>query len=414
MEFPAYIARRYLRSRRHSRFLSRGGVTAIAGIAIGVAVLNVTLAIMNGFHSEMRRTFVENMPMVSVITSSPAGFGDLAAVLATVAADEEVAAATPVIRQEAILSAELGLGRLRHRGVVVWGVDPAGIDAVQPLREYLLPGPEVLEALDGPGVPRIILGADLANSLYAARGDTVTVTAPSGELDPADLRAESRRFVVAGFFETGMYEFDSRFVYIGLGPARDFFGYGPQGATLVAVKVRDLMRADRVADRLDGVLGHEFYATDWKALNKNLFHWIKLEKIIMALLLGMIILIAGFNIIGILTMMVGERRREIGILLAMGTSRARIMGIFLLSGTWLGMIGVGIGSVVGLAAIWALGRFGIALPGDVYFVETVPVLLQWGDFILVGALSVLMALLAGLWPSWEASNLRPMDIIRYT
>ncbi len=414
MEFPAYIARRYLRSRRHSRFLGRGSVTAIVGIAIGVAVLNVTLAIMNGFHAEMRRTFVENMPMVSVITGSPEGFADLAGTLAAVRADEEVTAATPVIRQEAIVSAELGLGRLRHRGVVVWGVDPAGIDDVQPLRQYLLPDAAVLDSLAAGGVPRVILGADLANSLYAARGDTLVITAPSGDLDPAHLAAESRRFVVAGFFETGMYEFDSRFVYLGLAPARDFFGYGAQGASLVAVKVRDLMRADRVADRLADDLGHGFYATDWMALNANLFQWIKLEKIIMVLLLGMIILIAGFNIVGILTMMVGERSREIGILLAMGTSRARIMGIFLFSGMWLGMIGVAVGSLVGLAGIWALAAFGIDLPGDVYFVETVPVLLQWGDFVLVAVVSVLMALLAGLWPSWEASNLRPMDIIRYT
>lgn len=414
MEFPAYIARRYLRSRRHSRFLSRGGATAVVGIAIGVAVLNVTLAIMNGFHAEMRRTFVENMPMVSVITTSPDGFADLPGTLAAVRADAEVTGATPLVRQETILSADVGLGRQRHRGVVAWGVDPGGIDSVQPLREYLLPGPEVLDALAEPGVPRLIVGADLANGLYAARGDTVILTAPSGELDPARLEAESRRFVVAGFFETGMYEFDSRFVYMDLAPARDFFGYGPQGASLVAVRVADLMRADRVADRLDGALGHEFYATDWMALNRNLFQWIKLEKIIMALLLGMIILIAGFNIVGILTMMVGERRREIGILLAMGASRSRIMGIFLLSGTWLGLIGAGFGSVVGLAGIWALESFGISLPGDVYFVETVPVLLQWTDFVLVGFVSVLMALVAGLWPSWEASNLRPMDIIRYT
>ncbi|MCP4572012.1 MAG: ABC transporter permease [bacterium] len=414
MEFPAYIARRYLRSRRHSRFLGRGSVTAIVGIAIGVAVLNVTLAIMNGFHSEMRRTFVENMPMVSVVTSDPAGFSDLDGIMTSVRADEEVTGATPVIRQEAIVSAELGLGRMRHRGVVVWGVDPAGIDRVQPLREYLLPDASVLDELGRAGAPRVILGADLANSLYAARGDTVVITAPSGDLDPADLEAESRRFVVTGFFETGMYEFDSRFVYVDLGPARDFFGYGSGGASLVAVKVDDLMRADRVADRLEDTLGREFYATDWMALNANLFQWIKLEKIIMALLLGMIILIAGFNIIGILTMMVGERRREIGILLAMGTSRSRIMGIFLFSGMWLGAVGVAVGSLVGLAGIWALSTFGIELPGDVYFVETVPVLLQWTDFGLVAVVSVLMALVAGLWPSWEASNLRPMDIIRYT
>ncbi len=414
MRFAAHIAGRYLRSRRHSRFLSRGSVTAIVGITIGVAVLNVTLAVMNGFHDEMRRTFVENMPMVSVITSRPEGFGDLGAVLDTIGADEEVVGLAPFIRQEAILSARLAQGRLRHRGIVVWGVEPDLVDTVQPLSRYLLPDPAVLAALDGGSVPRVILGADLANGLYAAIGDTLVLTAPRGDLDPDNLQSESRECVVVGYVDSGMYEFDSRFVYMGLADARGLFGFGPAGASLVGVKVRDLMRADRAAARLEGTLGPEYYATDWMALNANLFQWIKLEKIIMVLLLGMIILIAGFNIIGILTMMVGERRREIGILLAMGVPRNRIMGVFLLTGAWLGLVGAAIGSVLGLGFVWFLQAHGIALPGDVYFVETVPAQLQWGDFWLVAGMTLAIALLAGLWPSWEASNLKPMDIIRYT
>jgi lipoprotein-releasing system permease protein len=414
MPFPAYMARRYLRSRRHSRLLGRSSVIAILGITIGVAVLNITLAVMNGFHAEMQRTFVENMPMVSVITGRAAGFDQLGAVMDTIGADEDVVGVAPFIRQEAVLSARLGRTGSRHRGVVVWGIEPDLVDSVQPLSSYLSPTPDILRELRGDGVPRVILGADLANSLYAAVGDTVIITAPSGELDPTRLEAESRRFVMVGYFDTGMYEFDSRFVYTDLAPARDFFGYDTRGATLVGVKVRDLMRADRVAARLEESLGREYYATDWMALNANLFQWIKLEKLIMVLLLGMIILIAGFNIIGILTMMVSERRREIGIMLAVGTSRARIMGIFMLSGLWLGLVGVAIGTGVGLAGVWALDTLGLALPGDVYFVETVPVMLQWTDLLLVAGITVVMALLAGWWPSWEASNLKPMDIIRDT
>jgi len=414
MEFAGYIARRYLRSRRHSRFLSRGSVTAIGGMSIGVAVLNITLAVMNGFHDEMRRTFVENMPMVTIITSVPEGFTDLGKVMDTIGTDPEVVGVAPFIRQVGLATASRKFGPPRVKEIVAWGIDPDLVDTVQPTSQYLLPDPSVLGDLAGGEVPHVILGADLANSLYAARGDTVVLTTVNGELDLDLIEAESRKFVVVGFFETGMFEFDSRFVYVDLAAARDFFGYGPGGASMVGVKVTDLMRADRVADRLENELGFQFYATDWMALNANLFQWIKLEKIIMILLLGMIILIAGFNIIGILTMMVGERRREIGILLAMGAKRKQIMGIFLINGVWLGVVGVFFGSVVGLLAIWLLHRFGISLPGDVYFVETVPVLLQWGDFFLVAGISLVMALLAGLWPSWEASNLKPMEIIRYT
>ena len=380
----------------------------------GVMVLNITLAVMNGFHSEMRRTFVENMPMVSVITSAPEGFSDLGAVMDSIALDPEVVGVAPFIRQEVLISTARAAGPPRPQAGVAWGVEPSLVDDVQPLSRYLLPEPAILAALSGGAMPRVILGTELANNLFTAVGDTVILTSVNGELDLDAISAVSRRFVVVGYFETGMFEFDSRFVYLELGQAGGFFGYRPGGASMLGVKVKDMMRADAAAEGIEARLGSAYYATDWMALNKNLFQWIKLEKIIMVLLLGMIILIAGFNIIGILTMMVGERRREIGILLAMGVPRKQVMGIFLLNGLWLGAIGMFWGSVCGLAGIWFLASYGISLPGDVYFVETVPVLLQWGDFFLVAGCSLAVALLAGLWPSWEASNLKPMEIIRYT
>ncbi|MBU8869231.1 MAG: ABC transporter permease [Gemmatimonadales bacterium] len=414
MDFSGYIARRYLRSRRHSRFLSRGSVTAIIGITIGVAVLNITLAVMNGFHAEMRRTFVENMPMITVNTIAPEGFTDLGGLMDLIGSEHEVTGVAPFIRQTALVTADRRWGSPRSQPGLVWGIEPDLVNSVQPLDSYLLPDPSLLNSLHGGLVPRVILGSELGNNLGAALGDTIILTAVNGELELENIEAESRRFVVLGYFETGMFEFDSRFLYIDLDSARDFFEYAPDGATLVGLKVQDLMRADQVADRLEEILPHEYYATDWMALNENLFNWIKLEKIIMILLLGMIILIAGFNIIGILTMMVGERRREIGILLAMGAQRRQMMGVFLLNGAWLGLVGIFFGSLLGLGGILFLDRYGISLPGDVYFVEQVPVLLQWGDFFLIAGVTLVMAILAGLLPSWEASNLKPMEIIRYT
>lgn len=414
MDFAGYIARRYLRSRRHSRFLSRGSITAIIGITIGVAVLNITLAIMNGFHTEMRRTFVENMPMITVITSQPEGFADLGETMDIIGSDPSVTGVAPFIRQEGILTASRTYGPPRPKGVIIWGIEPDLVDTVQPLTKYLLPAPTVLDSLGYRATPRIILGADLANSLYAAAGDTIILTAPNGELDIDKIEAESRHFIVAGFFETGMYEFDSRFVYINIAAARDFLGYSDTGASMIGMKVADLMKAGHVSDRIEDSLGRDYYATDWMTLNQNLFQWIKMEKIIMVVLLGMIILIAGFNIIGILTMMVGERRREVGILLAMGAPRRQVMGIFVINGMQLGAVGVVSGTLLGLLGIAYFHYLGVKLPGDVYFVESVPVLPQVMDFILVGGITFAISLLAAVWPSWEASNLKPMDIIRYT
>ena len=413
MQFAYYIARRYLRSRHRSGFLNRSSVLAIIGITIGVAVLHIVLAVMNGFEAEMRRTFVENMPMVTVHSTAPEGFTGLGALMDEVAEDEDVLGVAPFIRKEAIITGGSRFGDPRNKGAVIWGIEPDLIDTVQPLSKYLLPAPEILAGLKGGQVPRIILGSALANSLYAAVGDTVILTTTRGEFKADRIEAESRKSVVIGFFETGMYEFDSQFAYIDIQQAQDFFAYGRGGASLVGVKVRDLMQADIVADRIEENLPAYHYTSSWKRLNKELFQWIKTEKAVMFLLLGLIILIAGFNIVGILTMMVGERRREIAILMSMGTSRSQILGIFLINGIYLGVVGVVIGSAVGLLAIGALEKFGFPIPGNVYFLDTIPVLLQWSDFTLVVVLTLLMSIVAGLWPSFEAGRLKPMEIIRY-
>ncbi|MFO7652266.1 MAG: ABC transporter permease [Candidatus Krumholzibacteriia bacterium] len=414
MNFASYIARRHLRSRRHSVFLNVVSVIAVTGIVIGVAVLNLVLAIMNGFRAEIQRTFVENMPMVSVVTSAPEGFTDLPLTLATIAAEPEVTGVTPLIRQEVIVSAERPLGGARHRAAVVWGVDVATVSDVLPVSGYVEPAPAGIELLAASGTPHVILGIDLAHDLYAGLGDTVLVTAPRGELILDRMEAETRRFVVAGFIDSGMYEFDSRFVYIDLATARDFFGYGEQGATLVGAKLERMMRAGAVADSLEVRLGRYHHATDWISLNSNLFRWINIERIVMYVFLGLIVLVAAFNIVGILIMMVGDRHREIGILLAMGASRGQIMGIFVLNGMWLGIAGTALGSLLGWLGITVLRVWPVGLPGDVYFLDHVPVLVQGLDFVLVAAGSLVLTFLATLGPSAMASRMEPMGIIRYT
>jgi lipoprotein-releasing system permease protein len=418
MRFAYYIARRYMRSRRHSRYLSRVSVTAMVGITLGVMVLDLTLAIMNGFHQELRRSFVDNMPMITVVTSDPDGFHNLGAVVDTIAAVPGVIGVAPFIRQEVVISSTNLAGRQRNDAGVVWGIDPALQESVTPLAQHVWPGGIVLQRLvDRTRPGQIVLGVDLGASLLASLGDTVIITAPKGDLGSAldRVEAESRRFVVVGLLDSGMYEFDSRFVYIGLDQARDFFGYAPDGATGIGVKVADMMAAPALAGAILRRLGsYRFHANDWIDLNHNLFQWIRIEKVMMFLLLALIVLVAAVNIIGILTMMVGERRREIGILLSMGARKGQIQGIFMLDGLFLGVVGVVFGSLLGWLGTIYLEKFGFKLPGDVYFVDHVPVQAQWGDFAAVAAAALLITLLATLLPSREAAGLKPMEIIRYT
>ncbi len=415
MRFAVYIAGRYLRSRRRSRFLNRVTVTAITGIALGVMVLDLTLAIMNGFHAEVRRTFVDSMPMITVVTGEVDGFARLGAVMDTIGTLPGVTGVAPFVRQEAIVSVRGRSGPARHRAAVVWGIDPDLQDAVTPLRAHLLPRDLALAGLRQAGaVPGIVLGVELSTSLYAGLGDTVLVTAPAGDLDLGDLRTQSHPCVVKGFLETGMYEFDSRFVYLPLEAARAAFGYGSQGASGIGVRVGDMLAAPRIAQTIEARLGAQrFRATDWVALNRNLFEWIKIEKVVMFILLGLIILVAAFNIIGILTMMVGERGREIGILLAMGARSSQVQGVFVLQGLAIGAFGTVVGSLAGYLGFLYLDRVGFRLPGDVYFVDRVPAVAQAGDFLAVAGAALAITLLATLWPSREAARLRPMEIIRW-
>jgi lipoprotein-releasing system permease protein len=416
MRFSLYIARRYLSSRRHSRFLNRVSLIAVIGIVLGVTVLDLTLAIMNGFHAELRRTFVDNMPMVTVVTSEPEGFPRLGAVMDSIGALPGVTGVAPFVRQEAIVTVRSRGGQGLNRAAVVWGIDPDLQETVTPLQRHLLPrGLAVAGLRERGGTPGIVLGAELATSLYAGLGDTVLVTSPSGGFDLENLRAETRPFVLCGLLDSGMYEFDSRFAYVPIDAARDFFGYSSEGASGIGVKLSDMMAAPRIAHAIEQRLGpFRYHATDWIALNQNLFKWIRIEKVVMFLLLALIVLVAAFNIIGILTMMVGERSREIGILLAMGARPRQVQGVFMVEGIALGAAGTAIGSLLGYLGYLYLDRIGVRLPGDVYFLDRVPVVAQAGDFLAVAGAALAITILATLAPSHEAARLKPMEIIRWT
>lgn len=416
MGVTRYIARRYQRSRRRSRALSRAAVIAIVGIALGVMVMDVTLAVMNGFRAELQRSFVDTMPMITVSSHGLEGFGDMERAIDTIVAEPGVTGASPLLRQEVIVSKERLFGPPISRGAITWGVDPQRVDAVQPFSAQLKPGPEARERLrpSAGDTATVVLGRELALSLWAGLGDTVLVTAPrGGGLGEGTVQAETRRFVVTGFLESGMYEFDSRFLYMDVGVARRFLGHGPDYG-LISVRTGDMMQAAAVADSLEVRLGEHVRAVDWMELNSTIFRWVKIEKLLMFLLMGLIVLVAAFNIIGILTMMVGERGREVGILLAMGAARTQIQRIFVYNGLWYGGIGTALGSLLGWLICVYLTEVGFGIPGDVYFIDRMPCIPQFMDFLVVAVSALALTWVATLVPSREASRLDPMDIIRYT
>jgi hypothetical protein len=249
--------------------------------------------------------------------------------------------------------------------------------------------------------------------LRAAVGDEVVLASPfDATATPFGLYPKFRKYRVAGIFSSGLYEYDASMVFISLEEAAAFYRLG-DASTGIEVRIHDVFAAERMKEQVLDALGRYPYRINtWIELNENLFLWMKLEKVGMGVILLLIVLIAAFNIVGVLVMLVMENTREIGILKSMGASDASIMSIFMTTGTEIGLLGIVSGSILGLAGTWVLDRYPLDLPGDVYFLNSLPVLLSWPDVITVTAVVFVLCALATLYPSWKAARLDPVRAIR--
>jgi len=259
--------------------------------------------------------------------------------------------------------------------------------------------------------PGIILGKELSMRLGAFPGDTLNVVSPVGPVTGASMTPKIRQFVVVGIFQSGMYEYDSSLAYIELGEAQRFFNMGAT-VTGIEVKVADVFRAADVARSIEQQLGFAFWARDWMQMNRNLFSALKLEKTMMFLLLVLITIVASFNIVSTLTMIVTEKQREIAILKAMGATRKGIMRIFMLNGLIIGCSGAAIGVPLGYAFLWLIQTFWTFDP-TVYYISRIPVHVLGSDVVLVAGSAILISFAATLYPSLQAAKLDPAAALRY-
>jgi lipoprotein-releasing system permease protein len=413
MSFTHYVSGRFLRS-RGSRFLSLISIFAGLGIVLGVMVLDVTLAVMNGFRDQIQMKFVENMPMVSVMDRR--GFDDLETTIQELRDDPEVMGAAPFIRSEAAITHERVPGNEITRGGVVWGIDPQNQGDVTSFEENVRPGFSSFRTVGqiggGEDVPGVVLGAELAGGMRALVGDIIAIHAPR-KTAMGNYESTTQEFLVIGIFESGMYEFDLSFAYIDIEVARELFER-PGGADGIGVRLTDMMRAPQFAERIEQELGYpRFYANDWISLNSQLFEWIQMEKALMFLLLLFLVLIASFNVVAILTMMVRDRARDIGILMSLGASNRKLTRIFVRLGMVIGVVGTVVGSGAGLMVVILLDQLGFPLPGDVLFVDTLPVHAKVGDFALVASATLFLTFLATLLPAWLATRYTPVEVLRH-
>lgn len=408
------IALRYLRSRRSSRLLSLITVIAVGGVTVGVMALVAVLGVMNGLQNELREKILVLTPHLRVTTYGEGlRLDDWRDVLATVRRTPGVEAAAPFVLSQGIVSA----GHDYAEGVAVIGVEAdTGARAVTTLPRHFTKG-DVTFRTTQPGVDGgVALGVRLAGKLSVFPGDVVTIVAPAGATFNRSLGGfvpRYRRYEVTGLFETGMYDYDNSFVAMRREAAQDFAGLD-SAVTGLELRLADPSRANDFGAALEARLGYPYRTLDWQSQNRSLFSALKLEKLGMGLIVFLICVVAAFNVVGTLTMVVRDKTREIGILLAMGMPRRAIRRVFLAQGVFIGLVGTALGAVLGLLLGASVNR-GHLIPIDpsVYFIDHLPVHTEPLDALMVVAASVLIATLAPLYPTIQASRLDPVAAIRY-
>jgi lipoprotein-releasing system permease protein len=409
-----HIALRYLRSRRSSRLLSLITVIAVGGVTVGVAALVGVLGVMNGLQNELREKILVVTPHLRVTTYGEGlRLDDWRNVLGKVRRVAGVEAAAPFVLSQGIVSA----GHDFAEGVAVIGVEAdTGTRAVTSLGRHFTKGDLAFRTTQ-PGVDGgIAMGVRLASKLSVYPGDVVTVVAPAGAKFNASLGSfvpKYRRYEVTGLFETGMYDYDNSYVAMRRETAQDFAGLD-SAVTGLDVRLTDPTRASEFAAALESQLGYPYHTIDWQSQNRSLFSALKLEKLGMGLIVFLICVVAAFNVVGTLTMVVRDKTREIGILLAMGMPRRSIRRIFLAQGVFIGLVGTMLGAALGLLLGASVNR-GHLIPIDpsVYFIDHLPMQTEPLDALTVVAASLLIATLAPLYPTLQAARLEPVTAIRY-
>ncbi|MBE2261133.1 MAG: lipoprotein-releasing ABC transporter permease subunit, partial [Burkholderiaceae bacterium] len=382
------------------------------GIALGVAALIIVLSVMNGFQKEVRDRMLSVVSHIEILAPGGAALPDLQRTLKEVMTNPNVRGAAPFIAAQALVARGDDM-----KGVMVRGIDPAREPEVTDLAADM--GNSVLSRLV-PGGFGVVLGADLARNLGVSEGDVVTLIAPSGQVTPAGIVPRLKQLTVVGTFSSGHYEYDSALVMLHEQDAARIFRL--EGPTGVRLKIVDLHQAREVATQLMGTLSGDLLIRDWTRQNRTWFAAVQLEKRMMFIILTLIVAVAAFNLVSTLVMSVTDKRADIAILRTLGASPKSIMGIFVVQGAMVGVIGTLAGLVLGLAVAFNIDVIVPALeqllhasflPKDIYLISRMPSDPQQSDILPVALISLVLAFVATIYPSWRASRVNPAEALRY-
>ena len=417
MRYEWFIGLRYLKAKRKQTFISIITVISIAGVTVGVMALIVVLSVMSGFETTLKEKILGTQAHLVLLKASQEGMDDYEEVAKKVEQVKGVVSAAPFIFNQVMLSSESNVS-----GVVLKGIDPDRVGKVTELAHNVKAGRlQDLRTVQERDLPGILLGVELAKHLSVSINDPLQVISPLGTMTPMGMLPKMKRFRVKGIFQSGMYEYDNTLAYVSLESAQRFFSMGPR-VTGIEIKTDDLYHVKRIGKEVRQKMGFSFWTKDWMEMNRNLFAALRLEKIAMFIILVLIVLVAAFNIISTLIMVVMEKNKDIAILKSMGVPSKGILKIFTIEGLVIGFVGTILGAILGLGAALNLEKitgfvenlFGFKiLASDVYYIDKLPSQVNPLDVGLIVITAILISLLATLYPSWRASKLDPAEALRY-
>ncbi len=410
MSFEYFIGGRYLRAKQKETFISLITILSVAGVTVGVMALIVVIAVMAGFESDLKQRIL-GVESHIVLMRHDGPFSGYEKISQQINELNRVEAATPFIYSQIMLRSSTGVS-----GAVLRGIDPESAGSViKILKNSVLQNLKHIERRENLKtiVPGIILGKELAKNLHVLKGDAVYLISSRGMISPIGYLPAMKRFEVVGLFESGMYEYDGSLAYINLKDAQKILNM-KGSVTGIEIRVDDIYNARNVAEKIVSELGFPYWARDWMQMNRNLFSALKLEKTVMFIILALIVLVAAFNIASTLIMMVMGKTKDIAILKAMGAMDSSIRKIFIYKGMIIGAVGTLLGVCLGFIVCKLLEKYKfIQLPGDVYYISTLPVRLEALDVFIISSAAMVICFLATLYPANQASKLNPIEAIRY-
>ncbi|MGA7614336.1 MAG: ABC transporter permease [Thermoanaerobaculia bacterium] len=398
------VAWRYLK-RPTDKLVSAVGVVSILGLVIGVMALVISMALMTGYRQDLQKKLLGGNAELFVY-SVESGMDNPQKVLAEIRGTPGVREASPVLFQQALASSEsLATGTQ----VMVKGIEPSRAKTSPMLVKIIGPN-----GFHSDGYPGVSVGKYLAQRLGVSAGSPLTITVPSEHA--GSFLPQSGTFMVSNVFDTGFYEYDSRWIFLDLAEARQLTG-SPNGVNLVEIRLQPSADLDIVEKAVNERTGEQYAVTDWREMNHQLFSMLKIQQLVLFIVIGLIVFVSTFNIVSTLIMTVHEKRKEIGILMSMGGESRFIRGIFIWYGTLVGLIGTATGVGLGVIVCWIITRYHlVSFPreiAEVYFVSSIPFVTKWSDLAIITGFAVVVSCLATILPSARAARLSPSDALRY-